>query len=152
MPQSKGVRHLLAENLKAIRAARRMSQPDVRDAAKRRGYAIDPTTISRIELQKFPPTIETVETLAKGLGVEPWQLLHPDGAQIAAQHKLSLDEQEKVEKLLDEISQLSKPAQAELFGKSETVREIVKAESASNDRLEQKGWSAAAKTPSRKTQ
>lgn len=152
MPKSaeKGVRELLAANAKAIREARKLSQPDVSKAAKKHHQAIDSGTVSRIERQNIPPSVDTLAALAAGLGVEPWQLLHPDGPRIAAQHKLSLDEHEKVEKILEQIGQLSKPAQAELFGKSEVVREIMQQESPSNTTLEQKGWSAAAKQPSRR--
>lgn len=151
MPNAKSLREVLAENVKAIRGARKMSQPDVAKAAKKRHHQIDAGTVSRIERRSFPPSVDTLEALAKGLAVDAWHLLHPEGAAIAAQHVLSLEESEKVEKLLEQISELSKPAQAELFGKSETVREIMKSESATNERLIQKGWSAAAKTPSRKS-
>lgn len=141
---NKPLRQVLAENVKALRAYRKLSQSDMKARTK-----LDPGTVSRIELQKMSVSLETLGALARGLRVEPWQLVHPDGAALVAQQPVSPEEHEKVERLLEEIGELSKSAQAELFGKSETVREIMKADSPSNTRLEQKGWSAATKSSSR---
>lgn len=68
-----GVRKTLSENLSALREA--MPQGGVRAWAKRLG--IGEATISRALAGKENVRIDSLEALAKGFEVEPWQLLVP---------------------------------------------------------------------------
>jgi transcriptional regulator with XRE-family HTH domain len=77
MHKTKPLRDLVAENIKAIRADKELSQPDVAKAAKRHGLEVDQSTVSRIERSTNGATVDHLEALAMGLGVECWQLLMP---------------------------------------------------------------------------
>ena len=63
------VRRMMGETIK---------QDHISAAAKRAGYKIDQKTISRA-LNDGNTTIKKIEAIAAGLGVQPWQLLIPDG-------------------------------------------------------------------------
>lgn len=77
MPKNKTLRQIVGDNAKQIRAAKKLSQPAVAAEAKRRGGQIDQTTVGRVERAEFPASVDTLESLAKGLGVDPWLLLIP---------------------------------------------------------------------------
>lgn len=68
----------VAANAKAIRKDSKQTQPQVVEAAKAKGYAIDQGTISRIERRGMIPSIDVLEALCAGLDVEPWQLMIPN--------------------------------------------------------------------------
>lgn len=68
-----------------------------------------------------------------------------------AQRQLSLEEKEKVDQIRRLYAELSEPAQAELFGGSEAVKEIMKPDPYPSEKLVERGWSAAGKAVSRKT-
>lgn len=78
VPKIRPLREIVGANVKAIRTAKKMSQPQVVAAAKQYGAKIDQTTVGRIERAAVPTTIDTLQSLALGLGVEPWQLLVHD--------------------------------------------------------------------------
>ena len=78
--RNKTLRQIVAENAKATRLDRKLSQPDVAKRAGRLGHEIDQSTVSRMERSTHPSSIDHLEALAKGLGVEPWRLLIPAGA------------------------------------------------------------------------
>jgi len=77
VPKNKPLKDVVAANALAVRKAKRMSQPAVAAAAKVKGRPIDQTSVGRIERGDFPATVDSLEALAAGLGLEPWQLLHP---------------------------------------------------------------------------
>ncbi len=63
---------LLATNLQRIRSEKKVSQEDLSYKAD-----IAQSQVARIEVGKINPTISTVAALAKGLGIEPYELLKP---------------------------------------------------------------------------
>lgn len=73
------LRAVVSANVAAVMDEKGLSQPGVSAAAKRKGFKIDATTVGRIRRGVFPTTIDTLEALAAGLGVQPWQLLIPAG-------------------------------------------------------------------------
>jgi transcriptional regulator with XRE-family HTH domain len=79
MPKNKPLRQVVAENAREARKKKKLSQPDVAKAAKRHGLDIDQSTVSRMERSSHPSSIDHIEALAKGLLIEPWQLLMPAG-------------------------------------------------------------------------
>jgi transcriptional regulator with XRE-family HTH domain len=68
-------RAIIGENLKALRKVRKMPQVVLADAA-----GIDRSFISDTENGRYGISIDKVGSLAEALGVEPWELLHPDTA------------------------------------------------------------------------
>lgn len=72
MKKEATVIEVLAENARALRDAKRLSQ-----SAVAKGRAMDQKTVSRIE-SGWNITIEILAELASALGVAPWQLLVPD--------------------------------------------------------------------------
>lgn len=66
-------RDLLAENLKHMRKVRKMPQVVLADAA-----GIDRSFISDTENGRYGISIDKLGSLAAALGVESWELLHPD--------------------------------------------------------------------------
>jgi transcriptional regulator with XRE-family HTH domain len=72
------IRETLATNLRRLRQAAGLSQEELAHRAD-----IDRTYISSIERQQYAASIEVVDRLAKGLGVEASELLQtpqsPDG-------------------------------------------------------------------------
>lgn len=74
----KPLKQVVAQNARAARKHNKQTQIDVKDAALLKGYAIDQTTVSRIEGGRLVPTLDVLEALAKGLGVNPWELLVPN--------------------------------------------------------------------------
>jgi transcriptional regulator with XRE-family HTH domain len=81
MPKIKTLRQVVGENAKAIRSGKNLTQQDVVDAGRKKGGRIDQTTVGRIERCVHPTTVDSLDTLAKGLGVHPWELLIPDGTE-----------------------------------------------------------------------
>jgi transcriptional regulator with XRE-family HTH domain len=55
-----------------------IKQEHISAAAKRAGYRIDQKTVSRA-LNEGNPTLKKIDAIAAGLGVQPWQLLIPEG-------------------------------------------------------------------------
>lgn len=68
-------RKIFGENLRTLRQTRKLSQEALADTA-----GIDRGFISMIEHEKYSISIDKLESLAGALGVEPWELLHPDTA------------------------------------------------------------------------
>jgi len=62
--------HIVAQNLRIVRAQRKLSQDAV---ARKAGVSI--SYISMLERGQRTPPLETLETLAKALGVSPLYLL-----------------------------------------------------------------------------
>ena len=65
----------VAENIRALRAKRQLSQQEVAKKAK-----ISVSYVSMLERGERTPPLETVETLAKALGVPPLDLLQASGS------------------------------------------------------------------------
>jgi transcriptional regulator with XRE-family HTH domain len=61
---------LVAENIRALRAKRELSQQEVAQKAK-----ISVSYVSMLERGERTPPLDTLETLAKALGVQPLDLL-----------------------------------------------------------------------------
>lgn len=74
-PRNKALKDVLAENVRAAMAAKGMKQQHVAALAKQKGMPIDQTTVGRIARAEIPTTVEKLQALAAGLGLEPWQLL-----------------------------------------------------------------------------
>jgi transcriptional regulator with XRE-family HTH domain len=66
-------RRLIARNLRQLRGLRKMTQEDLAAAAE-----IDRSYISEIENARFSVSVDQIEKLAQVLGVEIFELLHPD--------------------------------------------------------------------------
>jgi transcriptional regulator with XRE-family HTH domain len=64
------IRKVFAENLRAARTEKRISQEELADRAK-----IDRTYVSSLERCAYSASITMVAKLAKALGREPWELL-----------------------------------------------------------------------------
>lgn len=87
MPKNKPLRSVLGANVAAVMAAKKLSQVKVAASAKKAGLKVDQTTVSRVmragklnatrEEAEYPTTIDTIEAIAHGLGVEPWRLFVP---------------------------------------------------------------------------
>jgi transcriptional regulator with XRE-family HTH domain len=75
MPKNKKLKEVVGENVKAIMAAKNLSQPKVAAAAKKAGTPVDQTTVGRVSRADFPATVDTLEAIANGLGVSPLLLL-----------------------------------------------------------------------------
>ncbi len=75
MPTKKHLRNVLAENVTALRLKKGLSQPKISTAALHAGFVVGQTTVGRVERAVHAADVDTIEALAKGLGVEPWQLL-----------------------------------------------------------------------------
>lgn len=66
-------RQLIARNLRQLRVLRKLTQEDLAAAAD-----IDRSYISEIENERFSVSVDQIEKLAHVLGVEIFELLHPD--------------------------------------------------------------------------
>lgn len=155
MHKTKGLQQVLGENVLEVRRHRKLAQTGVATAAKSRGYAIDQTTVSRVErsadpeLGIDPPTLATVEAIAAGLSVSAWQLLVPglDPKSLPqTEHgalKLSpeeLSEVEQVRKLLDDL----KPAQRDMLIESDELKKLVTGPHFPSERMSP-AWDASSK-------
>jgi len=69
------IREVLALNLRKLRHAKRLSQEELAARAK-----IDRTYISALERSVYAASIEVVDRLARGLGVEASELLRRSSA------------------------------------------------------------------------
>lgn len=120
MPKNKPLIEVLATNVRSLMKDRGLKQATVSKHATTRGRTIDQRTVGRVLNAEFPAQVSTIEALAIGIGVEPWQLLVPDLDPKAlprptpAQPDLSADELEQVERVLHELEKLS-PAQRDFF-------------------------------------
>ncbi|HZV09441.1 MAG TPA: helix-turn-helix transcriptional regulator [Novosphingobium sp.] len=72
---SKLGRKIIARNVRALRAAKGMSQEDVAGAVQ-----MDRSYLSQIENGHYSISIDTVEKLADLFGVPLHEMLHPDTA------------------------------------------------------------------------
>lgn len=71
-------RRLISRNLRALRAARSMTQEDVAAAA-----GMDRSYVSEIETEKYAASADMVEKLAGAFGLEIFEMFHPDTAERA---------------------------------------------------------------------
>lgn len=120
-----------------------------------RDARIGAATVMRIKKLEGGTRLSTLIDLTKAfkaLHLQPWELLHPDGATLALQRKLSLEQRDKIQHIRTLISELPGPAQRELFGGSREIKEMLEKDPYPDERLEERGWSAATKPVSRKTQ
>lgn len=65
-----GLRRVLAENMRALRAARGLSQEELAAQA-----SVDRTYVSLLERERYAASVDTLERLAEALSVPPAQLL-----------------------------------------------------------------------------
>lgn len=75
MTKTKNLRHILADNLKALKANHQLSQTKI---AKLTKGAMDQTTVGRIERADIATTVDMINALALAFELEPWQLLTPE--------------------------------------------------------------------------
>jgi len=122
VPKNKPLRVVLGENVAGVMKAKRLSQPKVAANAKRAGTPIDQTTISRVSRAVYPATIDTLEAIANGLGIDPWQLLMPELNVQAI--KLSDGEIAQIEQAKRALENLT-PAQRDMFIKDGLVRDLL---------------------------
>jgi len=66
---------VLSENMRAIRKAHGITQPQVVANAAAAGHLIRQPTVSRVERRVMVPSLDVLEALAAGLDIAPWQLL-----------------------------------------------------------------------------
>lgn len=130
VPKNKSLRELLADNVKAVMKATGLKQTHVRDAARRAGYQIDQRTVGRVAHGDYPATVQTLEAIAAGLGVPPWQLLDP-ALDATSLPKAALPIRKLSTAQLDEVAEQTRrfremsPAQRDLFIQSDLVRELL---------------------------
>lgn len=77
MPRRPALKDVLGANIGALRRENDQSQPDVVATAGRAGFKVGQTTVGRVERAVHAADIDTIEAIAHGLGVDPWQLLVP---------------------------------------------------------------------------
>lgn len=155
---------LLSENLNWLMSQHKGaldSSTKVAAQARKKGHELGQRTAHRAIIGKKDggepavSTTETIAALAAAFGIKPWELLHPDLPTLYSQTKLSIEEREKVQKIRDETVGLSPAAraqlQADLFG-SEELKEVMHADPYPSAALERKGWSAAGKAVSKRTE
>lgn len=85
MRKNKPLRIVVGENVATLVKKGDLNQTKVAAAAKKGGFAVDQSTVSRVmragkpnaskEEASYPTTLDTVEAIAHGLGVQPWRLL-----------------------------------------------------------------------------
>jgi len=68
-------RKLIAKNVRALRAAKGMSQEDLAGAAE-----IDRSYVSMVENERYSLSIDLIEKLADAFGIAIHELVHPDTA------------------------------------------------------------------------
>jgi transcriptional regulator with XRE-family HTH domain len=147
------MRAIVAANVKAMRLFRKLTQPGLAQRCSATfGRKIDTITISRVELNKQEPGVETIYTLAKGLDIEPWQLLVYDldpsrlpAAKVSKPSKADIDAVEKVKNVVADLT----PEQRELFVNTDEGRSLV--EHFPVEKMDGQRWSAASKPTSRKS-
>ena len=72
-------RKLIAQNVRALRAAHDMTQEDLAGAAE-----IDRSYVSLIENERFSVSVDLIAKIADVFGVPIFEMLHPDTAERAA--------------------------------------------------------------------
>lgn len=154
---------VLSENLKWLMGQHKGeldSTTKIEKRAKARGRTISQRTVHRCVSglnndQPYFASTDALDALGAAFGIEPWLLINPKLPEIYLQGRLSLEEREKVERILQLQSELS-PAgkaatQAELFADAPpAVKEMMQADPYRDDKLVEKGWSAAGKAVSRR--
>ena len=75
MPMVGKARELIAQNVRALRRVRGMTQEDLAGAAE-----IDRSYVSEIENAKFSASADLVEKLADVFGVAIYEMFHPETA------------------------------------------------------------------------
>ena len=65
-----GIRATFAGNLRQFRAEKKLSQEELADRA-----GIDRSYVSKIENERYAVSIDMLESLARELGVQPFELL-----------------------------------------------------------------------------
>lgn len=122
MQKNKTLREVLALNVSAVMEVRRLSQPAVAAAAKKKQTPVDQTTVGRVKRGDFPASVDTIEAIANGLGVEAWQLLMPGFKPEPA--KLTDNEMKEVVQARQLLAGLT-AAQRDLFLQDGIVKDIL---------------------------
>lgn len=136
---------LLAANVKAVKKARGLTQKAIAAKAKRAGYTLDQGTVSRVERQEYPPTLETLEAIAFGMKVQAWQLLVPDikgdalPALSSGQTPLSKEQAKQVDGLAKQLADLT-PAQRDMFVNRDDVRKLIDGPAYPEERMNPVEW------------
>lgn len=129
VPRNKPLTEVLAENVRALMDERGLKQTGVAKNATRAGKPIDQRTVGRVLAGEFPAQVTTLDGLAAGIGVEPWQLLVPnlDPKSLPKPVVPDLTEEQlsQVERVLGELEKLS-PAQRDLFVTNDVVADILR--------------------------
>ncbi len=79
MRKNRTLKEIVGENIATILRVKKLSQPKAAAIAKKAGTPVNQTTISRVARAEFPATLDTIEAIANGLEVPPWQLLLESG-------------------------------------------------------------------------
>lgn len=129
VPRNKPLKEVLAENVTAIMDTLDLAQDDVAKAARRCGMKLSQSTVGRVKRAAFPASLDTIEALAIGLGVLPWQLLidtlDPKALPKDALSAATLErDRARVEDLRQSISELS-PQQRDMFIRENIVQDIL---------------------------
>lgn len=122
MPRNKTLRELLAANVAEVMRVRNLSQSKVAAIAKAKQTPTNQTTVGHVLKAEFPANVDTIEAIANGLGVEPWQLLKPDFKPEPA--KLTEGEIKEVAQARQILAGLS-AAQRDMFLQDSIVQDIL---------------------------
>lgn len=150
--EQRPVSQILWENVKAL-MLHVYHEENLNKLAKEAKFS--PGTSSRLKEQKTAVRVSTLDKLAsafKPLKLQPWQLLVPDldparlpSAKVTKPSKADIERVEMLKKMHAELT----PEQRELFVNTEEGQSLLPHFSA--DRMDASRWSAAAKSPSRKS-
>lgn len=132
VPKNKSLKAVLGENVLAVMKAKGLSQPKVAAAAKRAGTPVDQTTIGRVARAVYPATVDTLEAVSNGLGVDPWLLLMPDLNVKGIE--LSEREMAQVKQAREMLENLT-PAQRDMFIRDGLVRDLLTGPHVPDERL-----------------
>lgn len=131
---------VLAKNVEGLRKARRLSQKTVA-----KNGSIDQGTVSRVERKIYPCTLDTIEALATGIGVEAWLLLVPDldpstpPVLAVGSAEVSKAEREQVETVTQQVDNWT-PAQRHLFISSEKMQSLIVGPAYPEEAMDKKKW------------
>ena len=77
VPKNKPLTVVLGQNVAELMKAKKLTQTKVAAMAAKHGTEIDQTSVSRVKNAVYPATVDTIEAIANGIGVEPWRLFVP---------------------------------------------------------------------------
>lgn len=149
VPRNKTLKELLAINITLVMDERKLTQAFVVANAKKNGHSINQTTVGRTKNAMYPATVDTVEAIASGLGVQPWQLLLPglDAKAIPQSAPAAVElerDRQQIEQIKESIAGLS-PKQRDMFVRDNIVQDILAKPYYPPEKMGA-GWDASKKT------